>query len=111
MNAASTTPLILGILQKGESYGYEIVESVKAVSDQQIEWPEGVLYPVLHRLEKKGLVSSSWRESPEGRKRKYYSITVSGKEALAAERRQWSIVVSVLDSLWEPIPRLAGATP
>lgn len=102
MTAASTKPLVLGILAGGVSYGYEIIQQVKDLSDGKMDWPEGVLYPVLHRLERQGLIESFWRTSEQGRKRKYYRITEQGKQALAAERSQWQIAVGVLDRLWLP---------
>jgi PadR family transcriptional regulator, regulatory protein PadR len=102
MTAASTKPLVLGILARGESYGYEIIQQVKELSGGKMEWPEGVLYPVLHRLERQKLIESFWRTSEQGRKRKYYRITQQGKKALAAERTQWQVAAGVLDRLWLP---------
>jgi len=98
--AASVKPLILSILSDGESYGYAIIQRVHELSAGEIEWKDGMLYPVLHRLEKQGLIESFWRKSESGRKRKYYQLNLSGKEALSKERKQWGIVNSALGKLW-----------
>ncbi len=98
--AASSVPLVLLILQGGESYGYEIIQRVRSLSEDELKWTDGMLYPVLHRLEKEGKVESSWRISETGRRRKYYSIKGLGIEALEEERRQWNAVNGALDKLW-----------
>lgn len=102
--AASSKPIILSILSKGESYGYEIIQSVKDASSSQLEWTDGMLYPVLHKLEKKNLIVSEWRVSQSGRKRKYYSITSGGKKLLHEERAEWNAVNTTLAKLWNRIP-------
>jgi DNA-binding PadR family transcriptional regulator len=101
--AASTKPLILSILTSGESYGYQIIQRVKEVSGGELAWSEGMLYPVLHRLEKEDLIQSKWKQSDKGRMRKYYYLTDSGREALAAEKSQWETVNGALTRLWAPV--------
>lgn len=98
--AASTRPLVLGVLSKGESYGYEIIREIRTRSDGQLEWSEGMLYPVLHRMEKEKLIVSSWKIGDNGRKRKYYRLSASGKRSMAAERKQWLTVHNTLGTLW-----------
>ena len=98
--AASSKPLILGILQEGTSYGYKIIQRVKEISNGQIEWSDGMLYPVLHRLEKEKLIASKWMQSDEGRHRKYYAITKSGKAALHTEQQHWLNMNAVMQNLW-----------
>ncbi len=61
--AASATPLILSILAEGESYGYAISKRVRELSAGQMQWTDGMLYPVLHRLEKQKLIESTWRSA------------------------------------------------
>lgn len=100
--AASTKPLILSILSEGENYGYRIIQRVRELSGGQLEWSDGMLYPVLHRLEKDDLVRSKWKLSEEGRMRKYYEITKLGLRELAAERAQWTQVSETLARLWDP---------
>lgn len=77
--AASTVPLVLAILADGENYGYAIIQRVRELSGGEIEWTDGMLYPVLHWLEKNGHVKARWGESDTGRKRKYYSLKADGK--------------------------------
>src|SRR6266550_3731744 len=81
--AASAIPLILTILEEGESYGYAIIQRVREVSGGAIEWTDGMLYPVLHRLEAQGAIGSRWRTSPDtGRRRKYYALKREGRKIL-----------------------------
>lgn len=98
--AASATPLVLGILAEGESYGYAILKQVNELSGGNLEWTDGLLYPLLHRLERNGHVESAWETPPEGRRRKYYRITDQGKAELAEQRRQWAAVVDALRGIW-----------
>jgi PadR family transcriptional regulator len=104
--AASTKPMILSILAGGESYGYQIIQSVKRVSGGTLAWSDGMLYPVLHRLEKDGLIRSHWILSEKGRRRKYYRITDPGREELEKDKIQWKSVHEALSRLWEPAPAL-----
>ena len=99
--AASTEPLILSLLARGESYGYELIQEVKELSGDQIKWTDGMLYPVLHRMERKGWIKSRWVEPEQGRKRKYYSLKEDGRKAHKQQRDQWLKVHSVLSGLWE----------
>ncbi|KOS54306.1 PadR family transcriptional regulator [Rhodococcus rhodochrous] len=98
--AASATPLVLGILAEGESYGYAILKRVKDLSRGRIQWTDGMLYPLLHRLERSGYVSASWGSSDTGRRRKHYAITDAGRSALAERRSQWDVVADALDQVW-----------
>lgn len=104
LTAASTKPIILGILKQGNSYGYLIIKKIKELSGGRMAYSDGMLYPVLHRLEKDGLIQSRWTMNGESRPRKYYEITEAGKEALVEEKEQWIQVNSVLDALWDVKP-------
>lgn len=99
--AASAAPLVLGILAEGENYGYAIIQRVADLSGDELEWSEGLLYPLLHRLERQGHVQSLWGRSESGRRRKYYRITPAGREVLADQRRQWRAVESTLRQVWD----------
>ncbi|GGM39813.1 PadR family transcriptional regulator [Promicromonospora citrea] len=99
--AASATPLVLGILADGESYGYAILKRVNELSGGRMEWTDGMLYPLLHRLERLGYVKSSWGTSDVGRRRKHYAITGTGREALAERRQQWAVVSEALKQVWQ----------
>ncbi len=98
--AATSTPLVLGILAEGESYGYAILQRVSDLSGGELEWSDGMLYPLLHRLERLGHVESSWASSPAGRPRKQYRLSGSGRAAFAEQHRQWSVVSDALDRVW-----------
>jgi DNA-binding PadR family transcriptional regulator len=98
--AASATPLVLAILAEGESYGYAILKRVRELSGGELEWTDGMLYPLLHRLLRLGYVTTEWRTSPEERRRKYYVITDDGRGALAEQRRQWVAVTRALNDVW-----------
>ena len=99
--AASTEPLILSLLSQGESYGYALIQEVKRLSADKIEWTDGMLYPVLHRMEREGWIGSRWGESETGRKRKYYFLKNGGKQALKEQRAQWVTVSRVFKELWK----------
>jgi PadR family transcriptional regulator, regulatory protein PadR len=104
--AASATPLILSVLAHGENYGYAIIKRVAELTDGQMQWTDGMLYPVLHRLEKQGYVESEWRVAEGGRRRKYYRLRREGAAALAEEKQKWEVVNTALTSLWEMKPCL-----
>ena len=99
--AASATPLVLAILAEGESYGYAIIKRVAELSGGHLQWTDGMLYPVLHRLERQGLVISEWKQSATGRERKYYRLSPNGRESLQAERQQWLTVHNTLCKIWK----------
>lgn len=101
--AAAATPLVLAILAEGDSYGYAILQQVRELSAGELEWSDGMLYPLLHRLERAGYVTSQWGATPGGRRRKYYALTDHGRAALTEQHRQWSVVTRVLDGAWRPL--------
>ena len=98
--AASAAPLVLAILREEESYGYAIRKRVDELSKGEIEWTDGMLYPVLHRLERGGLVRARWGTSEAGRRRKYYRLTEAGASELERQQRQWRLVDSTLRGVW-----------
>ncbi len=100
--AASTRPLVLSVLSRGESYGYELIQKVKALSGGEVNWTEGMLYPVLHRLEEEGVIKAEWKAAETGRQRKYYRLTPAGRGALKAEQARWNLVNETLQNLWNP---------
>jgi DNA-binding PadR family transcriptional regulator len=104
--AASSRPVVLSVLAEGESYGYAIIQDVRKRSAGALEYTDGMLYPVLHRLEREGLIQSRWGTSETGRKRKYYRLSRDGTKALAGERAQWLKVHNTLANLWgiKPCP-------
>ncbi len=96
--AASATPLILAILKKQDSYGYEIIKKIKKASNDEIVWTEGMLYPVLHRLEKNNFIKSYWGKSETGRRCKFYYLKEEGLLELENYKKQWEVVHSTLSA-------------
>ena len=111
--AASSTPIVLAILVEGDSYGYAIIKRVQELSAGHLEWTDGMLYPVLHRLERLGHVKARWEAAESGRRRKYYRITSQGRAQLAEERKQWQAVDATLRGIWRtllsPVPAAGPA--
>jgi PadR family transcriptional regulator, regulatory protein PadR len=101
--AASSTPIVLAILTEEDSYGYAILQRVREVSGGRMEWTDGMLYPVLHRLERLGYIEAWWEVAESGRRRKYYRITSQGQAQLAEERRQWQAVDTTLRTIWRAL--------
>ncbi|WP_438863847.1 PadR family transcriptional regulator [Neptunicella sp.] len=99
--AASSTPLVLGIIADGESYGYEIVKRVEELSGGALNWTDGMMYPLLHRLEKQGYLQANWHMAETGRKRKYYAITPAGHQFLAQQQQQWQVINKTLSRIWD----------
>ena len=102
--AACAQPIVLAILGRGESYGYAILAEVRRASREQLDWSDGMLYPVLRRMESRGLIRSRWEEHESGRRRRYYRITPAGRRLLEEERQQWSVVNTTLGRLWKARP-------
>jgi len=98
--AASATPLVLAILSEGESYGYAIIKRVAELSNGEMQWTDGMVYPLLHRLERNGHVKAVWGRSETGRRRKYYRLTRAGSKHLARQRREWQTVDLALRGIW-----------
>jgi PadR family transcriptional regulator PadR len=98
--AATATPLVLAILAENDSYGYAILKRVSELSGGELQWTDGMLYPVLHRLERQGHIKGKWGTSETGRKRKYYHLTARGRGQLADQREQWQMVDSALRNIW-----------
>ncbi|MBB6183514.1 PadR family transcriptional regulator [Oleiagrimonas soli] len=98
--AATSRTFVLSILTEGDSYGYEIIQRVAELTDGALIWTDGMLYPVLHRLEDGGCVRSYWQPSPTGRKRKYYALTDVGRDELDDRKRQWRVANDALLALW-----------
>jgi len=97
--AASATPLILSILSHGDSYGYAIIQEVRELSGGELKWADGMLYPILHRLEKKGFIEAYWKIAENGRKRKYYRLCKQGVHELQDQRKSWRNIYEMLQKL------------
>ena len=98
--AASAAPLVLAILAEGDSYGYAIIKRVGELSGGHLQWTDGMLYPVLHRLERLGYVDARWAIAESGRRRRYYRLTKAGQAYLKTQRQQWQVVDATLRGIW-----------
>jgi PadR family transcriptional regulator PadR len=108
--AAMATPLVLAILAEHASYGYAILKRVHELSGGDLAWTDGMLYPLLHRLERLGRIRAEWEVSPEGRRRKTYEITNAGRAQLTEQRLQWETATRALSNSWgSGEMKLAGA--
>lgn len=101
LTGASTVPIILSVLSEGENYGYAIIKQVTVLSNGKLAWSEPMMYPVLHRLEKQGLITAQWRILDNGRKRKYYAITPAGREVLVQKKQEWLDMIETMGALWQ----------
>jgi PadR family transcriptional regulator PadR len=101
--AACSTPIVLAILAEADSYGYAILKRVRELSGGRMEWTDGMLYPVLHRLERLGYIQARWEVAGSGRRRKYYRITPRGRDQLAEELKQWQTVDTTLRGLFRSL--------
>jgi DNA-binding PadR family transcriptional regulator len=108
--AASSAPIVMAILAGGDSYGYAIIQRVREMSGGRMEWTDGMLYPLLNRLDRHGLVKTRWATAESVRKRKYYHLTADGRAHLKEEQKQWQAVDSTLRRVWTEFAG-AGVTP
>ena len=86
----SNALLVMSVLARQDMYGYQIIKTVEAASENVFSMNEGTLYPILHALEKEQLLEAYWCEA-EGRKRKYYRITEKGKKQFAEKKAEWEL--------------------
>lgn len=91
--------LLLAVLSDGPSYGYQMVQDLNAKAPGVLKTGEGTIYPVLHRLEERELIQSSWRAGETGRQRRYYRLTLKGKKALSDNRLQWAALTRVMTTV------------
>jgi PadR family transcriptional regulator, regulatory protein PadR len=102
--------LLLSVLEQGPSYGYAIAQDLNARAEGLLKLGEGTIYPVLHRLEERQLITSEWQLAENARKRKYYRLAPKGKLALAENRQQWQMLTKVMQKVVDP-PRLVTGLP
>lgn len=104
--AATSIPIILAVLNQGESYGYEIIQKVKDASKGQLQFSDGTLYPILRKLEDKELIVSEWRIADNEKRRRYYRITQKGNDHFDNERASWNMMHQLINELWNNQPKL-----
>ena len=93
--------LLLAVLAHGPLHGYAAIAALREQSDGQLDLPEGTVYPALHRLERDGLLASSW-EPGVTRRRRVYSLTPAGHRALRAERSDWTRFAAAVHTVLQP---------
>jgi len=93
----SAEMMVLALLEERERHGYEIAKQIEAQSESVLQFHVASLYPVLYRLEGKGLVAGKWVEKAGVRRRRYYSLTDEGRADLAKQRRGWKAFFSALN--------------
>ena len=102
--------LLLAVLEDGARHGYAVIEELRRRTGDALDLPEGTIYPALHRLERAGLLASSWEDS-SGRRRRVYALTDGGSTAVKEKRRDWQAfalaVQGVLRTKAEPWPNPA----
>jgi PadR family transcriptional regulator, regulatory protein PadR len=98
--AASSFSIILLVLRREESYGYEIIKHIREKSNGKLEFAEGTLYPILKKMELEGWIQSQWKTADSGRERKYYKITRKGIKQIELEKKHWQSVNQILEQLW-----------
>jgi PadR family transcriptional regulator, regulatory protein PadR len=98
---ASANLIILAVFAKGNSYGYDIVSTVKKLSDGKSNWQYASIYPVLKKLEARGCIKSYWRMEEKQRPRKYYDLTEAGLAELQTQKEAWVLVNDMVTKLLE----------
>jgi transcriptional regulator len=91
-------PLILAVLAEGPLHGYAVIEELKTRSGGELDLPEGTVYPALHRLERRGLLRSAWTRA-EGRRRRVYRLTASGRRELTAKSHEWRMFAQIVEGV------------
>ena len=107
LTGASAQTIVLSILQRQQSYGYQIIKRVNELSNGEVEWAAGSLYTLMHRMKAEGLVESFWVEKEGERKRRFYKITDKGMKALDEEKKAWLSVHGIFVQLWGLQPSLS----
>lgn len=102
--SGSTPLLVLSLLKDGDKYGYQMADELAERSDHTFELKEGTLYPLLHAMEKEGLVKSYKKEAPGGRERKYYTLTESGREKLEEKTKEWRLFSEKVNAVIGAVP-------
>lgn len=99
LSKGSNWMLVLKILSEKDSYGYELIKELERRSENAFSLKEGTLYPILHALEKKGLIESYWENSGSARKRKFYHITKKGHTCFEEKQKEWAYFTSSVNKV------------
>ena len=82
--------LVLAALERGPCHGYALIDLIRRLSGGVLSFQEGTVYPLLHRMEQRGLIDAQWQTPPAGRKRRVYQLTEAGSRELAKQRKAWN---------------------
>ncbi len=99
LKKGSTDMLVLSLLEARQRHGYEIGKQIERASGGRLRFRIGSLYPILCRLEDRGLITGRWMERPGERRRRYYKLTPAGRKALARERSLWKQFVNTVSQI------------
>jgi len=91
--------LILKTLSHGPNHGYGVVRRIHQVTDDVLRVEEGSLYPALHRLEQRGYVRSTWKQSEQNRRAKFYRLTAKGRRQLASQVKRWTSLTAAVEKV------------
>lgn len=108
--ASSLAPIVLMILRRQESYGYQIIQELRDKSGGQLAVAEGTLYPVLKKMEAKAWIEGVWKKSESGRERRYYQLTSNGKKELEQQYSQLNFINDLISKLWN-LPLSTSSNP
>ncbi|KLT65780.1 PadR family transcriptional regulator [Pedobacter sp. BMA] len=100
--AGSLTPIVLLILRRQESYGYQIIQELKDKTEGELAVAEGTLYPILKKMESKDWIKGEWKRINSGRERKYYTLTKNGQKELDTQYTQLNFINDLITKLWNP---------
>ena len=99
MQKGSAEMILLALLEERARHGYELAKLIEAQSESQLQFHVASLYPMLYRLERKGLVEGKWVEKAGERRKRYYKLTAAGRKSLAEQRKSWQAFVRALNQL------------
>ena len=99
--SGSTGMLVLSILRGGDKYGYEMIQTLSLLSEHVFDMKEGTLYPVLHTLEKEGMLRGYEMETEQGRRRRYYHLTDKGRRQLAEQQEEWKAFSGAVNAVMQ----------
>ena len=99
LQRGSAEMILLSLLEARQRHGYELAKLVASKSGQLLQFQVASIYPMLYRLERKGLVEGRWVEKANERRRRFYRLTAEGRAALADQRRTWKEFVGALNRI------------
>lgn len=96
---STTCILVLSILKESPTYGYRLAQIINQRSGGLLKWREGTIYPMLHRLEKQGLIKGKWQVSDTSKPKRVYGLTDAGVQALKQQHEEWDMFSAIIDKI------------